>query len=156
MICRSHIINLFNLKISRTNKKHNSYWQFYWIKSTLNKQTHFILFSFTSKQKSNFIYFQLSTDVQVLHHVLELRVRDLPVIILNYNQFTKSAFIIVLSTSCCNCKSVKLLPTIIFNTVNNSPFVMYPSSSISYILNANSIFFYSSEPYNAAKPEIIA
>lgn len=43
---------------------------------------------------------------------------------------------IVLSTICCNCWSFKLLPTIIFNTKNSSPFEMRPSRSISYTLKA--------------------
>lgn len=38
-----------------------------------------------------------------------------------------SALIIVLSTSCYNYTSVRLVPTIIFSTVNSSPFEMYPS-----------------------------
>lgn len=42
-----------------------------------------------------------------------------------------------LSTICCSCTSVRLEPTIIFNTRNNSPFDMYPSASISYTWNAN-------------------
>jgi hypothetical protein len=33
--------------------------------------------------------------------------------------------------TCCNCISFKLLPTIIFNTINNSPLLIYPSRSIS-------------------------
>jgi hypothetical protein len=37
----------------------------------------------------------------------------------------------VRSTSCCSCRSVRLLPTIILSTVNSSPLVMNPSSSMS-------------------------
>ena len=40
---------------------------------------------------------------------------------------SSSALIIVLSTSCCNWASVKFEPTIIFKTVNSSPFEMKPS-----------------------------
>lgn len=42
-----------------------------------------------------------------------------------------SASMIVLSTICCSYTSFRLLPTIIFSTMNSSPFEMYPSRSMS-------------------------
>lgn len=44
---------------------------------------------------------------------------------------SSSASMIVLSTNYYNYLSVKLSPTIIFKTLNKSPFEIYPSSSIS-------------------------
>lgn len=80
---------------------------------------------------SNLADLQLAPHVQVLHHYLELLVGNLTVVVLRQPTITRSAFIIVLSTSCCSCRSVRLFPTIIFSTVNSSPFVMNPSSSMS-------------------------
>mmetsp|Transcript_21178 Transcript_21178/g.55074 ORF Transcript_21178/g.55074 Transcript_21178/m.55074 type:complete len:219 (-) Transcript_21178:88-744(-) len=48
-----------------------------------------------------------------------------------------SASMMVLSTICCSCTSVKFAPTIIFNTVKSSPFEMNPSPSTSYTRKAN-------------------
>ena len=42
-----------------------------------------------------------------------------------------SALMMVLSTSCYSCTSLRLLPTIILSTVKSSPFEMYPSLLIS-------------------------
>jgi hypothetical protein len=89
---------------------------------------------------------EFASHVQVLHHDLELLERYFAIVVLTYYTHTRSAFIIVLSTSCCSCKSVRLFPTIIFSTVNSSPLVMKPSSSMSYILKAKRSLCYSSVP----------
>ena len=56
--------------------------------------------------------------------------------------------------TCCSCWSFKLLPTIIFSTMNSSPLLIYPSLSMSYTLNAN-LSFSSLFPLelNALRPE---
>lgn len=69
--------------------------------------------------ESNLADFELAPDIQVLHHYFELLIRNLTVVILHHIIFTRSAFMIVLSTSCCNCRSVRLFPTIIFSTVKS-------------------------------------
>ena len=51
-----------------------------------------------------------------------------------------SAFMIVLSTNCCNYTSLRLFPTIILSTMNSSPLEMNPSLLMSYIQKANLSF----------------
>lgn len=81
--------------------------------------------------ESDFANLEFGTNVEVLDHLLELIVGDLPVVVLNYHCATKSALMIVRSTSCCSCRSVRLFPTIIFSTVKSYPFEMNPSLSMS-------------------------
>lgn len=50
--------------------------------------------------ESNLADFKLAPDIEILHHYLELFVRNLTVIILHQLIFTRSALMMVLSTSC--------------------------------------------------------
>jgi hypothetical protein len=81
--------------------------------------------------RSNLADLELSADVEVLHHVLELLVGDFSIVVLRGGRGTRSALMMVRSTSCWSCRSVRLLPTIILRTVKSSPLVMKPSSSMS-------------------------
>lgn len=90
----------------------------------------------------------------MFHCFFKLLKTDLPITILHYHTLTSSTFSIVLLTNCSNWRFVKLVPTIVFRASYSSSLEMYPSSSKSYILNANKSFFSFELPQISWRPEL--